>query len=124
MIKSAFVGCSLLLASAPVFALSCDNPHTAYDRTYCAALQMVQDDQLLNEQYKKTMSVLNADQKKQVKSAQIQWLKQRDEECSSGSQVNLACVNPKMSSRIELLKSIERECRNAGCDAAKLSRLE
>ena len=124
MIKSALIGCSLLFVSASALALSCDNPNTPYDRTYCAALQMVQDDQLLNEQYKKTMSTLNANQKKTVKTAQIQWLKQRDSECSSGSLVNLGCVNPKMSARIELLKSIERECRNAGCDEAKLSRVE
>lgn len=124
MIKSMLIGCSLLFVSASAQALSCDHPNTPYDRTYCASLQMVQDDQLLNEQYKKTMSVLNAKQKKKVKNAQLQWLRMRDRECSSGSLVHLDCVNPKMSARIQLLRSIERECRNVGCDEAKLSRVQ
>jgi len=75
VIKSLLVGALLAMASASASAMSCDNPRNAYDRTYCASLKMVQSDQDINDQYKKTMSALNPDQKKKVKAAQIQWKK-------------------------------------------------
>ncbi|HBI09638.1 MAG TPA: hypothetical protein DDY57_05685 [Franconibacter pulveris] len=122
--KARLIAFSLLLGSASAWSMSCDNPRSAYDLTYCAALEMVQSDRDLNQQYKNTMSVLSPEQKPLVKKAQIAWLKTRDQACAEGSTLLLGCVNEKMASRIELLKSIERECRNAGCDDANLSRVE
>lgn len=122
--KTIVVAGSLLLASGSALAMSCDNPRSAYDMTYCAALEMVQSDRELNDQYKKTMGTLNADQKKTLKSAQIGWLKVRDNACAEDSTLLLGCVNEKMAARIDLLKRIERECSNAGCDSAQLSRIE
>ncbi|MFY1667282.1 lysozyme inhibitor LprI family protein [Pseudomonas sp. Pseu.R1] len=124
MIKSLLVGAMLTLVSASAFALSCDNPRNAYDRTYCASLKMVQADQDINEQYKKTVSVLNPEQKKKVKDAQIQWIKIRDNACSNDGLLYLDCANEKTEARIVILKAIERECRASGCDDAKLSQVE
>ncbi|WP_434559740.1 DUF1311 domain-containing protein [Pseudomonas sp. Z5-35] len=124
MIKSLLVGALLAMASASASAMSCDNPRNAYDRTYCASLKMVQSDQDINDQYKKTMSALNPDQKKKVKAAQIQWIKIRDSACSNDGLLYLDCANEKTEARIVILKAVERECRAAGCDDAKLSQVE
>ncbi|MDI2111812.1 lysozyme inhibitor LprI family protein [Commensalibacter nepenthis] len=127
MIKKTLLIAGLLaqFAFAPaVFALSCGNPINAYDKTYCASLKMTQLDKEINDQYGKTIKVLTADQKKDVKKAQIQWIRARDSECSNGGTVTLDCVNDKMEKRISLLKSIERECKNSGCDKALLSKVE
>ncbi|CAI3925121.1 lysozyme inhibitor LprI family protein [Commensalibacter communis] len=107
-----------------VFAMSCSNPITAYDNTYCASLKMTQLDKEINDQYGKTIKVLKVDQKQAVKKTQIQWIRARDKECSDGGTVALNCVNDKMERRISLLKSIERECKNSGCDKALLSRVD
>ncbi|EUK18579.1 lysozyme inhibitor LprI family protein [Commensalibacter papalotli (ex Servin-Garciduenas et al. 2014)] len=106
------------------FSMSCNNPINAYDRTYCASLKMTQLDKEINEQYGKTIKVLKPEQKKEVKQAQIQWIRTRDNECSNGGTVAVNCVNDKMTARIELLKSIERECSSSGCDKALLSKVE
>ncbi|PUY16511.1 lysozyme inhibitor LprI family protein [Cronobacter sakazakii] len=122
--KAHLLALPLLLCSAAAWSMSCDNPRSPYDTTYCAALEMVQGDRDLNQQYKNTVSVLSPAQKQVVKNAQISWLKVRDHECAEGSTLLLGCANEKMAARIALLKSIERECRNAGCNDADLSRIE
>lgn len=121
MIKETILGCSLMLVSAAVLAGGCDNPRTAYDKTYCAALEMVQLDQEINVEYKKVMGLLNQQQKQTLKQSQIQWLKNRDNECSDGSMINVACSNDTMQKRIGFLKSVERECNSTGCDSNKLA---
>ncbi|WP_431225182.1 lysozyme inhibitor LprI family protein [Serratia sp. L9] len=121
MIKQTILGCSLLLASAAALAGGCDNPRTAYDKTYCAALEMVQLDQEINVEYKKVMGLLNPQQKQTLKQSQIQWLQNRDKECSDDSKINVACSNDTMQKRINFLKSVERECKSTGCDSNKLA---
>lgn len=121
MIKETILGCSLLLISATSLAAGCDNPRTPYDVTYCAALEMVQLDQEINVQYKKVMGLLTQPQKQVLKQSQIEWLKNRDNQCSNDSTINVACSNKTMQTRIEFLKSVERECKSTGCDSNKLS---
>lgn len=120
MIKAIVLGCSLLLASMGALAGGCDNPRNAYDKTYCASLEMVQLDQELNVEYKKVMGLLNQQQKQTLKQSQIQWLQHRDSECSNGSQLYLSCSNRTMQDRINFLKSVERECNSTGCNSNKL----
>lgn len=122
--KALLLAGSLFIASGSAFAISCDSPRTPYDRAYCASLELVQSDEELNQKYKKTITTLNAGQKKSLKDSQIAWLKVRDRDCTEGDTLLLMCANEKMRSRIDLLKRIERECRNAGCDSAQLSRVE
>ncbi|MGP2514557.1 hypothetical protein [Yersinia sp. 2545 StPb PI] len=62
MIRETVLGCSLLLVSVGVLAGGCDNSRNAYDKTYCASLEMVQLDQKLNVEYKKVMGLLNQQQ--------------------------------------------------------------
>ncbi|EHD14988.1 putative exported protein [Commensalibacter intestini A911] len=127
MIKKTFIVTGLLAQFALVpaaFSMSCSNPINAYDKTYCAASKMTQLDKEINDQYGKTLKVLNANQKKEVKQTQIQWIRDRDNECSSNGTVAVNCVNDKMEARISLLKSIQRECSQSGCDKALLSKVE
>ncbi|MDQ9205482.1 hypothetical protein QBS70_13510 [Cronobacter sakazakii] len=65
--KAHLLALPLLLCSAAAWSMSCDNPRSPYDTTYCAALEMVQGDRDLNQQYKNTMSVLSPAQKQVVK---------------------------------------------------------
>lgn len=127
MIKKTFIVTGLLAQFAIIpaaFSMSCSNPINAYDKTYCASLKMTQLDKEINEQYGKTLKTLKPEQKKQVKKAQIQWIRVRDNECSNGGTVAVNCVNDKMEARINLLKSIERECSNSGCDSSLLSKVQ
>lgn len=102
--------------------MSCDNPINAYDRTYCAASEMIQLDQNLNQQYSKTMKSLTKEQSSLVKKAQIKWIRERDNDCSSSGSIGVDCVNDKMKSRIATLSQIERECKASGCSNALLSK--
>lgn len=111
-----------LFSAAPVMAMSCDNPINAYDRTYCAASEMIQLDQNLNQQYSKTMKSLTKEQGALVKKAQIKWIRERDSECSVSGSIGVECVNDKMKSRIATLSQIERECKASGCSNALLSK--
>jgi len=122
MKKILLLGALCLFSSAPVLAMSCDNPINAYDRTYCAASEMIQLDQNLNEQYSKTMKSLTKDQSTLVKKAQIKWIRERDNDCSTGGSIGVDCVNNKMKSRIATLSQIERECKASGCSNALLSK--
>lgn len=127
MIKKTFIVTGMLAQFALVpaaFSMSCSNPINAYDKTYCAASKMIQLDKEINDQYGKTLKVLNASQKQDVKHAQIQWIRDRDNECSNNGTVAVNCVNDKMEARISLLKSIQRECGQSGCDKALLSKVE
>ncbi|MGP2471173.1 lysozyme inhibitor LprI family protein [Yersinia sp. 2540 StPb PI] len=96
MIRETVLGCSLLLVSVGVMAGGCDNPRNAYDKTYCASLEMVQLDQELNFEYKEVMGLLNQQQKQTLKQSQIQGLQHRDSECSDASRLYLSCSNRTM----------------------------
>lgn len=122
MKKILLAGALCLFATAPVLAMSCDNPINAYDRTYCAASEMIQLDQSLNEQYSKTMKLLTKEQSSLVKKAQIKWIRERDNDCSSAGSIGVVCVNDKMKTRIATLSQIERECKASGCNSALLSK--
>ncbi|HGM7842887.1 TPA: lysozyme inhibitor LprI family protein [Serratia marcescens] len=110
------------LSSSNSFALSCASPINSYDRTYCAGSEMIQLDQNLNEQYKKTINSLIKEERKTVKNAQIRWIRNRDNDCSSDGEINVSCVNEKMRKRIETLRQIERECKASGCNNELLDR--
>lgn len=106
----------------PALAMSCDNPINAYDRTYCAASEMIQLDQNLNEQYGKTMKSLTKEQSSLVKKAQIKWIRERDTDGASEGTIGVDCVNDKMKARIATLSQIERECKASGCSSDLLSK--
>lgn len=53
----------ILLSSSKAFAISCDNPINNYDVTYCYSSEMIQLDEKLNEQYKKTINSLGNEKK-------------------------------------------------------------
>lgn len=122
MKKILLAGVLCLFSTAPVLAMSCDNPINPYDRTYCAASEMIQLDQHLNEQYSKTMKSLTKDQSSLVKKAQIKWIRERDNDCSSAGSIGVVCVNEKMKNRIATLSQIERECKASGCSNALLNK--
>lgn len=127
MIKNILIITGLLAQFSVIpaaFSMSCSKPITPYDETYCAALKMVQLDKEINNQYGKTLKVLNADQKKQLKHTQIEWIRERDKDCSRNGLVAVSCVNEKMETRVSLLKAVERECQSSGCDKELLSRVK
>ena len=63
-------------------------------------------------------------QQASLKSGQLQWLKQRDQQCSeekeSGYFVNLDCAVNMTQERLAFLQERERECNSTGCANDKL----
>ncbi len=112
----------IILSASKAFAISCDNPINSYDSTYCSSSEMIQLDEKLNEQYKKTIKSLSGEKRKIVKTAQIEWIRNRDSDCESDGTIDVGCVNDKMKKRIETLSQIERECKASGCNNDLLSR--
>lgn len=120
--KINFILSLCFFSSAQALAMSCDNPINAYDRTYCAASEMIQLDQDLNEKYVKTLKSLTKEQASIVKKTQIKWIRERDSECSDSGSIEVECVNSKMKARVTTLSQIERECQASGCTDALLSK--
>jgi uncharacterized protein YecT (DUF1311 family) len=59
----------------------CANAQTQYEMNQCAGKAFRAADATLNEVYRKLVSMLNEDEKAQLKDAQTAWLKYRDTNC-------------------------------------------
>jgi uncharacterized protein YecT (DUF1311 family) len=105
-------------------AAGCAKPRNAFDQVYCASTVFSQADRDLNAQYGRLRTHLNPAQQASLKSGQLQWLKQRDQQCSeekeSGYFVNLDCAVNMTQERLAFLQERERECNSTGCVNDKL----
>ena len=123
MKKFAAVLCATMLPLA-AHAAGCGKPRNAFDQVYCASTVFSQADRDLNAQYSRLRTHLNPTQQASLKSGQLQWLKQRDQQCSeekdSGYFVNLDCAVNMTQQRLAFLQERERECNSTGCVDGKL----
>jgi len=105
-------------------AAGCGKPRNAFDQVYCASTVFSQADRDLNQQYSRLRTHLNPTQQTSLKNGQLQWLKQRDQQCSeekdSGYFVNLDCAVNMTQQRLAFLQERERECSSTGCANDKL----
>jgi uncharacterized protein YecT (DUF1311 family) len=105
-------------------AAGCAKPRNAFDEVYCAGNLFSQADHDLNEQYSSLRKHLNTAQQGSLKTGQLAWIKQRDEQCSeekpSGYFVNLSCAVDMTQQRMAFLQERDRECASTGCVDSKL----
>jgi uncharacterized protein YecT (DUF1311 family) len=62
--------------------LDCRHPGTQAEISNCAALLAKESDQMLNQMYQKLRASLSADQVKLLVTAQLAWIKLRDDHCA------------------------------------------
>jgi uncharacterized protein YecT (DUF1311 family) len=115
----------LLCSSSIAFANSaCDAPKDDFDGLYCLNKVYQEADKELNENYKKLSTKLDSDGKKTLKSAQLSWMEDRNNNCSkresSGFYVNLNCATSTTIKRAQFLQDRIRECASSGCQNSKL----
>jgi uncharacterized protein YecT (DUF1311 family) len=115
----------LLCSSSVAFANSaCDAPKDDFDGLYCLNKVYQEADKELNENYKKLSTKLDSDGKKSLKSAQLSWMEDRNNNCSkresSGFYINLNCATSTTIKRAQFLQDRIRECASSGCQNSKL----
>lgn len=71
-----------LFATAQASATNaCDNAYTQADINKCTATELSVEDGKLNRSYSDLQRLLNANEKKQLKTAQLAWIDFRDKAC-------------------------------------------
>lgn len=115
----------LVCASGSAFANSaCDTPRNDFDGLYCLNKVYQEADKELNANYKKLAAKLDADGKQSLKSGQLSWISERNQNCSkkdgSGFYVNLDCATSTTIKRAQFLQDRVRECASSGCQNSKL----
>lgn len=115
---------SVVMLPMAAHAAGCAKPRNAFDQVYCAGNVFSQADHDLNQKYSSLRTRLNPAQQAALKSGQLGWLKQRDEQCSeekdNGYFVNLDCAVNMTQQRLAFLQERERECNSTGCVDDKL----
>ena len=116
---------ALLLATLSFNAFAdCDHVRNDFDDLYCLNKVYIQTDKDLNESYGKLAKLLDADGKSKLKSGQLAWIKDRNDQCSykneRGFFVNLDCATSTTRERLQFLQERTRECQSAGCMKSKL----
>jgi uncharacterized protein YecT (DUF1311 family) len=115
----------LFCTSGAAFANSaCDVPKNDFDGLYCLNKVYQEADKELNENYKKLNSKLDSDGKKALKSGQLSWMQERNNNCSKREGtaffVNLDCATSTTIQRSQFLQDRIRECSSSGCQNSKL----
>lgn len=114
-----FCSCDAVLANS-----ACDVPKNDFDGLYCLNKVYQEADKELNENYKKLNTKLDNDGKKALKSSQLSWIEERNNNCSkreaTGFFVNLDCATSTTIKRSQFLQDRIRECSSSGCQNSKL----
>lgn len=113
-----------ILFTNTAFADNCDKPRDDFDGLYCLNKVYQESDKELNIAYKELRSLLNKSEKKALKKTQLNWIKERNSNCSfrkpGAFYVNLACTTRTTISRTNEIRDRIRECKATGCQASKL----
>lgn len=114
----------LCLAAGAHANSSCDKPRNDFDDLYCLNKVYSQADKDLNDNYAQLAKLLDGDGRRTLKSGQLQWMRQRNDNCSYHDQrgffVNLDCATQTTLERVRFLQDRVRECKSAGCMNSKL----
>ena len=112
-----------LMLSGLSFADNCDVARNTYDDIYCTNKLYASADHELNKNYQLLRSKINASQKSILKRSQLNWIRERDAECTvdSGNSVNVSCRLQKTQSRNDWLRERLRECKTIGCKTSALN---
>ncbi len=69
-------------AAAAAAADDCKDPMSQYDMNRCSAKDAGREDALLNKNYKELTGKVDAQEKAQIKTVQLAWIKFRDLQCN------------------------------------------
>jgi uncharacterized protein YecT (DUF1311 family) len=125
MVSGLALGLFAAALGANAQAAGCAKPRNAFDQVYCAGNLFSQTDRDLNTAYGNLRKLLKPAQQDALKTGQLAWIKERDDQCShekpNGYFVNLTCAVDMTEQRLAFLKERERECKSTGCVNSKLS---
>lgn len=122
--NKAIIAMLFALLPVKVFADNCDSTRNTYDAVYCDGKVYVNADNELNKNYQELRKQLNNEQKNILKSSQLAWIKERDQQCSSesnrGEVISTTCQLNKTQERNSWLRERIRECKTIGCKTSAL----
>ena len=119
--KKIILACCCLAFSTIVLADNCDQTRNTFDDIYCVNKLYASADGELNKNYQSLRDHLNAQQKKVLKRSQVAWIKDRDQTCTDGSTVDVACRLEQTQQRNNWLRERIRECKTIGCKTSALN---
>ncbi|MDD2725233.1 MAG: lysozyme inhibitor LprI family protein [Methylovulum sp.] len=103
---------------------ACDTPKNDFDGLYCLDKVYLEADKELNNAYKKLKGQLDNQGQEALKTGQLVWMENRNNECSrheaNGFFVNLDCATKTTVERLRFLQDRARECASSGCQNSKL----
>jgi uncharacterized protein YecT (DUF1311 family) len=99
----------------------CEKPTPGYDTTYCMAKLFVESDNELNDAYKNISGLLKPEQKKKLINAQRNWIKYRNERCSTDGTIDVGCNYEVNKKRTKYILDRITECKIGSCNDQLLS---
>jgi len=122
--KSIAVSLCSLASLAFAKESACDYPKNSFDGLYCLSKVYMQADKDLNEVYGKLAKKFDPSDRKSLKSGQMQWIQERNDNCSElnarGFFVDMDCATRTTVDRVRFLEDRLRECASTGCQPSKL----
>ena len=119
MKKILFVSCCLAFSSWAM-ADNCNQTRNTFDDIYCTNKLYASADNELNKNYQLLRGQLNTQQKAILKRSQLAWIRDRDENCTNGSTVDVACRLEHTQQRNHWIQERIRECKTIGCKTSTL----
>lgn len=111
---------SVLLFAGSAYADNCDSVRNTYDDIYCTNKLYASADDELNRNYQALRAKLSNQQKSLLKSSQLQWIRERDESCTTDTGVNVNCRLETTVERNQWLQERLRGCKTIGCKTSTL----
>ena len=108
-------GLFVLLNSTISYADNCENARNTYDDIYCTNKVYASADAELNKNYQKLRTKLTTAQKNILKTSQLGWIRERDEQCTTDTGVDVSCRLETTQDRNHWLIERLRECDTVGC---------
>ena len=110
-----------LLLTSYANADNCDSARNTYDDIYCTNKVYASADAELNKNYQALRAKLSDKQKTTLKRSQLQWIRERDANCTTDTGVNVNCRLETTQERNHWLLERLRECKTIGCKSSALS---
>ena len=109
-----------MLWSSVTHADNCDQARNTYDDIYCTNKVYASADAELNKNYQLLRTKQNRKQKAILKTAQLSWIRDRDNECTTSTGVDVRCRLRTTQERNHWLRERVRESTTIGCKTAAL----
>lgn len=106
--------------SSVTHADNCDQARNTYDDIYCTNKVYASADAELNKNYQLLRTKLNSHQKAILKTSQLSWIRDRDNECTTSTGVDVGCRLRTTQERNHWLRERVRECTTIGCKTSAL----